>query len=137
MMQKNRPRSSSLFLMELILAILFFSIASTVCVQVFVQSHLLSRKYSALNHAVTLCTSEAETISASALQTEEGETITYYDADFSVCDEKDSAYILTVDTKNEDSFLNTHIAMTDTAGELIYELNTTHYIPRRISNEER
>ena len=73
----------------------------------------------------------------SALQTEEGETITYYDADFSVCDEKDSAYILTVDTKNEDSFLNTHIAMTDTAGELIYELNTTHYIPRRISNEER
>lgn len=60
MIRKNRPRASSLFLMELILAILFFSIASAVCVQFFVKSHLLSQDADALNHAVNECSSIAE-----------------------------------------------------------------------------
>lgn len=60
MIRKNRPRASSLFLMELILAILFFSIASAVCVQFFVKSHLLSRDADALNHAVNECSNIAE-----------------------------------------------------------------------------
>ena len=60
MKRKNRPRSSSLFLMELILAILFFSIASAVCVQFFVKSHLLSRSSDALNYAANECASVAE-----------------------------------------------------------------------------
>lgn len=62
MIRKNRPRASSLFLMELILAILFFSIASAVCVQFFVKSHLLSRDADALNHAVNECSSIAEVL---------------------------------------------------------------------------
>ena len=63
MIRKNRPRASSLFLMELIIAILFFSIASAVCVQFFVKSHLLSRDADALNHAVNECSSVAEALS--------------------------------------------------------------------------
>ena len=62
---KNRPRSSSLFLMELILAILFFSVASAVCVQIFVKSHLISRQSEELSQAVTLCTNSAEAFAAS------------------------------------------------------------------------
>ncbi len=49
MKHRNRAQSSSLFLLELILAILFFSLASAVCVQFFVKSHLLSRDARNLN----------------------------------------------------------------------------------------
>lgn len=65
MNRKSRAKSSSLFLLELILAILFFSIASAVCVQIFVKSHLLSADAQALNLAVSECSGAAEVISAS------------------------------------------------------------------------
>lgn len=66
MVRKSRPRSSSLFLIELILAILFFSVASAVCVQLFVKSHLLSTDSNALNHAVNECANVAEIIASAS-----------------------------------------------------------------------
>ena len=39
MRQPRTHSGSSLFLMELILAILFFSVASAVCVQLFARAH--------------------------------------------------------------------------------------------------
>ena len=62
MKHRSRARSSSLFLMELILAILFFSVASAVCVQIFVTSHMLSNDSRALNHGVNECANLAEII---------------------------------------------------------------------------
>lgn len=56
-----KTSKSSLFLMELILAILFFSLAAAICVQMFVKSHQLSRDSVKLNHAVVYCESMAET----------------------------------------------------------------------------
>lgn len=43
---------SSAFLMELILSILFFSIASAVCIQLFAKAHLLDQKTGFQNQAV-------------------------------------------------------------------------------------
>lgn len=137
MIRKNRPRSSSLFLMELILAILFFSVASAVCVQIFVKSHLLSEESKALNHAVNLCTNLAETISASPEQMSREPLPTYYDADFSLCEEKDASYVLSVHMKETDSFLDAHIEMSDISGKTIYALDTTHHLQRRVDHEER
>ena len=51
---------SSLFLMELILSILFFSLASAVCVQLFVKSHLISRQSTDLTNSVNLAQDVAE-----------------------------------------------------------------------------
>lgn len=65
MVHRSRARSSSLFLMELILAILFFSVASAVCVEFFVKSHLLSRDSEALTNAVNECSGIAEIICTS------------------------------------------------------------------------
>ncbi|MBE5873940.1 MAG: hypothetical protein E7287_05970 [Lachnospiraceae bacterium] len=39
-----RHSKSTLFLMELIIAILFFALASTVCIRLFAKSHLLSKQ---------------------------------------------------------------------------------------------
>ena len=41
---KNKSSKSSLFLMELIIAILFFAIASGMCMQIFVKAHLLTKQ---------------------------------------------------------------------------------------------
>lgn len=60
MVHKSRARSSGLFLMELIIAILFFSVASAVCLEFFVKSHLLSLDSDILTRSVNECSSAAE-----------------------------------------------------------------------------
>jgi len=59
-MQTKNSSKSGIFLMELILSILFFSIAAAVCVKLFVTSHQLSDQSVNLNHAVAMAESIAE-----------------------------------------------------------------------------
>lgn len=57
---RSRPvKRSSLFLLELIIAILFFSLASAVCVRFFVKSHTLSRETGNLTAAVNMASGQA------------------------------------------------------------------------------
>ncbi|MCR5791238.1 MAG: hypothetical protein K6G83_15250 [Lachnospiraceae bacterium] len=49
---KRKNAGTSLFLMEMIIIVLFFSIACAVCVQAFVNAHLLDKHTMELNHAV-------------------------------------------------------------------------------------
>ena len=51
MSTQNNSRTS-LFLMELIIVILFFAIASAICLRLFVGAHLLSEKDKDLSHAL-------------------------------------------------------------------------------------
>lgn len=51
---------SSLFLMELIIALLFFSLASTVCIRLFVHAHTLSARTIDQNYAVNYAQNMAE-----------------------------------------------------------------------------
>ncbi|HIQ99910.1 MAG TPA: hypothetical protein IAB23_09615 [Candidatus Scybalocola faecavium] len=60
--QKSR---STLFLMELMIAIFFFAVTGAVCVRVFSSAHLLDRQTTALNHAVAQAESMAEVFKAS------------------------------------------------------------------------
>lgn len=57
---------TSLFLMEFIIAILFFSLTSAVCVQLFVKSHTLSRQSVNSNQACMWSENLAEIFYASA-----------------------------------------------------------------------
>lgn len=59
-MQTKNTSKSGIFLMELILSILFFSIAAAVCVKLFVTAHRLSDQSVNLNHAVAMAESIAE-----------------------------------------------------------------------------
>lgn len=59
-MQTKNSSKSGIFLMELILSILFFSIAAAVCVKLFVTAHRLSDQSVNLNHAVAMAESVAE-----------------------------------------------------------------------------
>lgn len=56
----NNARKTGLFLMELIIAILFFSLAAAICIQLFVKSHMISEHSIALNHSILLAQNTAE-----------------------------------------------------------------------------
>lgn len=166
MTRRNRARSSSLFLMELIIAIFFFSAASAVCIQFFVKSHLLSNDSNALNHAVNECTSAAELIDSSdsiedslnmlmrlypnasypdtylsSLKVQEADVQIYYDDSFQECISQDSSYILTLHLTEEDGLLSADLQITSAkdseTAAVIYELSTKHHIARRTEYEER
>ncbi len=51
-MNIKQSSKSSLFLIELIIAIFFFIIASTICIQLFVKSHTISNETILLNQSV-------------------------------------------------------------------------------------
>ena len=59
-MQRKPAKRSSLFLLELIIAILFFCLASAVCVRFFVRSHVMEQETTELNLAVDQAVSAAE-----------------------------------------------------------------------------
>lgn len=56
----RRKSKSSLFLMELIIAILFFSVSAVICIQLFVASYSTSHKSRDLNAAVLQAQTAAE-----------------------------------------------------------------------------
>lgn len=64
MNRRTTARGSSLFLIELIISILFFAVASSVCVQFFVKARLMSREAAQLTEAVAACTTASETIAS-------------------------------------------------------------------------
>lgn len=55
-----RHSKTSLFLMELIIAILFFSLSGTVCIQLFAKAHIISRNTVDQNNAITQAQNLAE-----------------------------------------------------------------------------
>lgn len=162
MFSKSKVRSSSLFLTELILAILFFSIANAVCVQFFVKSHILSKKSHALNQAVNECSVIAEisrsssdlddtltqlqdlfpdsdSMSDEALNgysLSEADVILYYDQDFTSCPEDEHAYELRVHFTEADLMLTADMDVTASDGDSIYSLQTTNHLPRRVAHED-
>ena len=149
MVHKSRARSSSLFLMELIFAILFFSVASAVCVEFFVKAHLLSRDSDALSRAVNECAGAAEIICTSnglpegvdllaqqypegdypELPAETADVRLYYDDSFAACGQETAAYVLDTLEMREGSG-------GQEAESSVYRLQVGHHIARRTDDSE-
>ena len=158
-MKYQRHNTSSLFLLELILAVLFFSVASALCIQIFTKAHLMSQDARDLNFAVNEVSSMAEQISAGTLHSDtaassddttasSGDTasdpstqisndawqddITYYDSSYASCEKADAVYVLTVHYEPEDTLLKAHISMDTIADNRnIYTLDVTNHLQRR------
>jgi hypothetical protein len=119
-MNSNPSRRSSLFLLELMIAIMFFCLCSAVCVRLFVQSHIISRDTQNLNMAMNETTNLAELFrgeddffDAFAAAYPEGELDTaggsftiYYDADWTVCKKADAVYAVTAAVTADDNGLS-------------------------------
>ena len=143
---------SSLFLLELILAVLFFSVASALCIQIFTKAHLMSQDARDLNFAVNEVSSMAEQISAGTLHSDTAassddtasdpstqmpddslqDAAAYYDSGYASCEKADAVYVLTVHYEPENTLLKAHIYI-DTIAENrnIYTLDVTKHRQRR------
>lgn len=159
MKYQRHNNTSSLFLLELILAVLFFSVASALCIQIFTKAHLMSQDARDLNFAVNEVSSMAEQISADTLHPDtaassddtaasSGDTASdpstqisndawqddtaYYDSSYASCEKADAVYVLTVHYEPEDTLLKAHISMDTIADNRnIYTLDVTKHRQRR------
>ena len=143
---------SSLFLLELILAVLFFSDASALCIQIFTKAHLMSQDARDLNFAVNEVSSMAEQISAGTLHSDTAassddtasdpstqmpddslqDAAAYYDSGYASCEKADAVYVLTVHYEPENTLLKAHISMDTIADNRnIYTLDVTKHRQRR------
>ena len=145
-MNRYRHSKSSLFLMEIILNILFFSILVTFCLQIFFKAYRISEDTSVLHRAVTICSSIAEICQSTedtgeVLQAiypdavNQGEnTIIYFDDRFLQCSEAKAVYQVCV-TPAQDALVSynvifSKIETTDT----IYTLSFCTYTPASLSD---
>ena len=128
MKYQRHNNTSSLFLLELILAVLFFSVASALCIQIFTKAHLMSQDARDLNFAVNEVSSMAEHMSDGTLQ----DAAAYYDSSYASCEKADAVYVLTVHYEPEDTLLKAHISMDTIADNRnIYTLDVTKHRQRR------
>lgn len=139
MQSKSR---TSLVLMELIITVLFFSLASTVCVQLFVNSHLTTKETKKLNKAVSISQSIAEVMRGTDgsldsimayFPTATGDDdyfVIYYDDNFTLIDDVDNAkYAADVSVSSIGNLYNMDITFVDLSDfNEIYSLSTSKYI---------
>ena len=137
MSHKYISHKSSLFLLELIMAILFFSIVSAVCVQIFVKAHTLSQDAALLSTAVNECSDAAEIIYSSNNIEHALKKLhkAYPHAAISeniVIIPYDNTHTLIInfsipETQEDTKQIYAHISFTDqTDNHFIYELNIIH-----------
>ena len=152
MKYQRHNNTSSLFLLELILAVLFFSVASALCIQIFTKAHLMSQDARDLNFAVNEVSSMAEQISAGTLHSDTAassddtasdpstqmpddslqDAAAYYDSGYASCEKADAVYVLTVHYEPKNTLLKAHISMDTIADNRnIYTLDVTKHRQRR------
>ncbi len=148
---KNRKRVGSplLFLSELVFSILFFSLASAVCVGLFAQSHERSREARELNLAVNTVSSAAELVTASdglaqlqsLMEAEFPDVVciadentlvalAMLDENFCPAEPSSQAYSLTVSAVLEGQMLHSELEVTGQGGESVYCQTVLHHIQR-------
>lgn len=157
-MSNNSSSKTGLFLMELIISLLFFSLAGAVCIQLFVQSHLLSNKSVDLKHSVLWAQNVAEAFYGCNGNIQEmselldncvldrdaenqGTLIILFDKDFHSLQESDSTpaadYRLLAHIAEGTDLMNCNITIEDIQNEeCIYSLDVSLFQDREVSYEQ-
>ena len=138
----------------MIIAILFFSLASAVCIQLFAKSHLLSTQTVNKNHAVIWAQNLAESYLAAegdlgamhdlftpSQQTEEDTLTLYFDSQWNLCTAEDNAdfYAELKSTPAEEiGIMKGEITVYDvsTPESPIYTLSVMHHTAERRGSHE-
>lgn len=144
-MKKRVTSKSGLFLLEMMISILFFSIVAAICVQIFAKAHMMSRKAHDLNMAVSYASSGAELLThldtAEQLteyldgceQSGEGRFAVYYDKDWKVCESENAYAWMEIMFVEEDGMRSAQFQVRLTAGEEpLYQLNTGRYLRKTV-----
>ena len=151
MRQTKGPRTSSLFLLELIFSLFFFAVASALCVRIFVRAHVLSRDARALNYGIAACSDAAGITGGadSARAAAEALLLLYpeaspdpdaedasllllagFDRDLKACgpDSSEAVYRFRVSFYEADSLLHCDASFLTGDGTALYRLSTVHVL---------
>jgi competence protein ComGC len=141
-MKKINSSGSSLFLMEIILNILIFSILLTVCLQFFLKARQLTGDTTQLERAVTCCSNAANVYesgdgtldSFSGIYTDAivtvDQVIVYLDENFIECPAEDSVYTMQILPAESENASVSVISITCYDGsEEIYSIRACSYAP--------
>lgn len=141
-MNKYSKSRTSLFLIELIISLLFFSLASAICVKFFVEAHLIGVKTRELNNAVAISQGIAEimrgtdgslsgmvSIYPNAIEGDDSYFEVFYDSDFKPCSHEDAYYVSDVTVSPNGAIQNISIKVVrlNDLSE-IYTLEATKYM---------
>lgn len=141
-MRNSKQSKTSLFLMELIITIMFFAICSGVCVQLFVQSHVLGKETWELNRAVEKAQGFAEVMRGTdgtiesimaqfpeAVSADDSYFEVFYDVNFLPCEYSEAVYVGDVTLAPNGAIQNMDIRIVKLADmSEIYTLTATKYM---------
>ena len=149
-MRKSPPKRSNLFLLELILAIFFFALASAVCIRLFVQARTLTLESHKQNQALTCAKNlsalfesrkgslpdMAEDFPLSTL--EDSRLEIYYNEDWELRPENENTYLLTLTLSGssyEEHLQEGEIQVSEDK-DLLCTLKVSCYIPIEVETGE-
>lgn len=145
----NKPKHSkaSIFLLEIMLNVFFFTILVTICLQLFFKAHQLSDATTDLHHAVTTCNSIAEIYQSEANELEfllniypdavllDDSILIYFDKNYVKCPKTAASYRAMLSLNTENPVHNAEILFSTIDGtEEIYTLQIASYHPHPISD---
>lgn len=142
-MHRKTVRNSSLFLLELVVAIFFFCLASAVCVRFFVKSHTISQDTHNLDMAVNEAASIAEIFRSeddvisfldthfpdgSIAEDQKGFSL-YYNGTWDLSDKNSASYLLSLDMNTKSDFCSAVITVSGlSSNQNIYTLEVGKYM---------
>ena len=139
-MKRKKVSGSGLFLLEMMLSILFFSISAAVCVQVYAKAHLRSREAKDLNLAVTCVSSAAEVLLHEGeeglqeqfpelMEKEDGTFCMFYNEGWLPSEEKEAYAQVAVSVREQEGMLYGELQASRMDGIEIYSLDVRTYLP--------
>lgn len=139
-MKHRIQRRSAVFLMEIILSILFFSIASAICIRLFAQAHRQSEETAALNQAVLAasgaaealetCDGTAESLSAVFPESEpDGQVLhVFYDSSWQPCTASEAVWQMEIILSGSGGMICGDITVSGDGGKnVVYTLTAEYY----------
>ena len=117
-MKRTPARRSSLFLLECIIAILFFILTATVCVSFFAKAYSVSKDSEDLSMAVQIVSSYAEEFRSKTCCTQirdnefvDSMSKIYFDNSWTECDVSNASHTLTITITTQDGIVTGHFQM--------------------------
>ena len=122
----NQSSKTKLVLIELIIIILFFSLAGAVCVNIFAQARILSVKSTDTTMATLTAQTAAELVRSSdgnellqeAYEEVDGGFVAYFDAEWDETDEAGAVYKMRIGMAEEQDLLTANISVSKADNEL-------------------
>ena len=118
-----KSSKAKLFLIELIIIILFFSLAAAVCMQIFAGAHTLSQKSEDLTEGIMIAQQVSEEFHSGMHR--ESEVVAYFDEDWQPIAMQSENYVSISVSKNE-GINQANICVYSERG-LVYELTAGKY----------